>query len=154
MDTGVKTDTSSRFSEESDFNKTIANRLQARRKGLRFKQEEVADAIGITKNHISALERGVNKMNLITFVEWCNALRANPLDILGEYAKFRGADNESSLFYPTVYVSERPDKSLLDMQPDNPSEEEKEAERLSLLKQVMSLPSDERKMALKMYAGN
>ena len=42
--------------------------LQRYREGARITQQEIADAAGLTKNYISAVERGVHKCNAQTFI--------------------------------------------------------------------------------------
>ena len=152
--TGVSPNDTEQNTQENVFNITIANRLQERRKVLRLKQEEIASAIGITKNHLSALERGVNKMNLNIFVDYCNAVSINPLDVLGEFAQVRDSSSTPASFRPSVHMYADPVSALPSGQPATTSETSPESERLNLLKQVMSLPADERKMALKMYSGD
>ena len=48
------------------------------REGKSITQQELADYCGISKNHLSALERGVNSMSIDTFVKICQRLETTP----------------------------------------------------------------------------
>ena len=44
--------------------------LQSYREGAKITQQEIANATGLTKNYISAIERGVHKCNAQTFIAY------------------------------------------------------------------------------------
>lgn len=48
--------------------RTFGLRLQSYRKQENVTQQEMAQAVGLTKNYISAIERGVHKCNAATFI--------------------------------------------------------------------------------------
>ena len=67
----------------SEENVRIGRMLKAAREQKQVYQSEMADAIGITKNHISALERGVNKASIDVLLGYCQKLDMTPNEILG-----------------------------------------------------------------------
>ena len=46
-------------------------------------QADMVESTGLTKNHISALERGVSKPSVETLLGYCNRLDITPNEILG-----------------------------------------------------------------------
>ena len=52
--------------------------LRALRKEKGLTQKELAEKLGCTSQHISAIERGVKTPTLETFVTLCNVLRVQP----------------------------------------------------------------------------
>lgn len=65
------------------FNKEIAKKIQNARKIADITQDEMATSMGGSKNHISALERGVNKITLQAFLVYCVKCGKSPNEILG-----------------------------------------------------------------------
>ena len=61
--------------------KAIGNRIQIAREERNMTQRDLADAIGCTPQHISALERGVKTPTLETFVAIASVLNV-PADVL------------------------------------------------------------------------
>lgn len=57
-------------------------RLQKCREAKSITQKELADYCGLSKNYISALERGVNKMNVFTLLKCCELLEVTPNTLL------------------------------------------------------------------------
>ena len=57
-------------------------RLQKCREKKKITQQEMADACGVSKNYISAIERGINKMSVFTFAKYCEKCGITPNDIL------------------------------------------------------------------------
>lgn len=50
-------------------------------------QSELCEATGLTKNHISAVERGVSKASIRMLLGYCEKIGITPTDILG-YSEF------------------------------------------------------------------
>ena len=48
----------------------VGQMLQSYREGAKVTQQDIADAIGLTKNYISSIERGVHKCNAQTFIAY------------------------------------------------------------------------------------
>ena len=61
--------------------KALGERIQIAREERCITQRELAEAVGCTPQHISAIERGVKTPTLETFVAIANALRV-PADVL------------------------------------------------------------------------
>ena len=61
--------------------KAVGERIQIAREERCMTQRELAEAVGCTPQHISAIERGVKSPTLETFVAITNALRV-PSDVL------------------------------------------------------------------------
>ena len=64
-------------------NERIGSRLQKCREDAHVTQKEMADACSLSKNYISALERGVNKCSVLTLLGYCEKLEMTPNEILG-----------------------------------------------------------------------
>ena len=56
----------------------MGNRIKVRRKELRIKQTELAEALNISNNHMSSIETGKQKPSLDIFVEICKHLDVTP----------------------------------------------------------------------------
>ena len=61
----------------------IGRLLAYARENHRLLQSDLTEATGLTKNHISALERGVSKPSVETLLGYCKRLDTTPNDILG-----------------------------------------------------------------------
>ena len=59
--------------------------LQSARESKQITQQEMADAVDISKNHISAIERGQNKAPISMLLGYCKKLNLTPNEILGFY---------------------------------------------------------------------
>lgn len=64
-------------------NETIGLTLQNARLAAKVTQAEIAEISGLSKNHISAVERGVCKISLDLLLSYCDALKTSPNAILG-----------------------------------------------------------------------
>ena len=67
---------------ETQFNEKIGLRLQKCREKKSVTQQQIADATGLSRNHISALERGVYKMSVYTLIKYCELLDMTPNELL------------------------------------------------------------------------
>ena len=61
----------------------IGKKLQKARKSRKMTQAELASIVGISKNHLSAVERGVSKASIELLSGYCKALSMSSKDILG-----------------------------------------------------------------------
>ena len=68
------------YSEESTW---LGERLKMFREQQKITQDEMAKACGLSKNYISALERGINKCSVQTLMGYCNKLNKTPNELLG-----------------------------------------------------------------------
>lgn len=59
-----------------------SKKLKAIREALGIEQTVVAERLGVTKQMVSMMERGLRKINLDQFVEWCEALGVKPSAVL------------------------------------------------------------------------
>lgn len=58
-------------------------RLQSYREQANVTQQEIAQATGLTKNYISAIERGVHKCNAATFIVYAKKCNVSLDEIAG-----------------------------------------------------------------------
>lgn len=58
--------------------KEMGNRIKVRRKELRIKQAELAEALDISNNHMSSIETGKQKPSLDIFIAICKHLDVTP----------------------------------------------------------------------------
>lgn len=56
----------------------MGSRIAKRRENLGIHQNELAEKIGISNNHLSGIERGVTKPSIDVFVCLCNYLKVTP----------------------------------------------------------------------------
>ena len=68
--------------EIKDENVYIRRLLQEARESRKILQSELCDSTGLTKNHISALERGVSQASIKTLMGYCDKLKCTPNNIL------------------------------------------------------------------------
>lgn len=62
-----------------DINKKLVGiRIMQRRKAKGLTQEELSEQIGISKNHLSGIERGVYLPTVSTIIKICNILGFSP----------------------------------------------------------------------------
>ncbi len=54
--------------------KNLGPRLRRRRKSLHFTQERLAEALNISTNQISRVERGLTSPSLGLLIQWCDVL--------------------------------------------------------------------------------
>lgn len=66
------------------FAERIGKHLRAARKQHHMKQAAVAEALGMTTNSYSNIERGVERPNLQRIVELCVLYQLTPNDLLGD----------------------------------------------------------------------
>lgn len=67
----------------TEWDVNLGQTLQKWRKAKNQTQKDVADACGLTKNYISALERGCSKCTVKTLMGYCKCLQMTPSEILG-----------------------------------------------------------------------
>lgn len=56
----------------------MGNRIRIRRKELKIKQADLAEALEISNNHMSSIENGRQKPSLDTFIGICSCLNVTP----------------------------------------------------------------------------
>ena len=61
----------------------IGRLLQYARESRRLLQSDMTEATGLSKNHISAVERGISKPSIEMLLGYCERLETTPNDILG-----------------------------------------------------------------------
>lgn len=64
-------------------NARIGRLLQYARESHKLLQSDMVESTGLTKNHISAVERGVSKASIEMLLGYCKKLDTTPNDILG-----------------------------------------------------------------------
>ena len=57
--------------------------MQYAREAHKLLQSDMVESTGLTKNHISAVERGVSKPSIEMLLGYCKKLETTPNDILG-----------------------------------------------------------------------
>lgn len=63
--------------------RSLGQRLQELREHAGITQSELSERAGCSKNYISAIERGVNKLTVPVLLEYCAILHKTPNEILG-----------------------------------------------------------------------
>ena len=69
--------------EDPTKRKELGQRLQQLRETAGITQGDLAIAAGCSKNYLSAIERGVNKLTVPLLLEYCLALDKTPNEVLG-----------------------------------------------------------------------
>lgn len=69
--------------EQREKRRALGMRLQSLRISKGVTQLQLSELAGCTKNYISAVERGVNKLTVPVLLEYCNALGMTPDEVLG-----------------------------------------------------------------------
>lgn len=57
---------------------SMGNRIKLRRQELRLKQSELAEQVGISNNHMSAIETGHQNLSMDIFFRICICLKVTP----------------------------------------------------------------------------
>lgn len=65
-----------------ETNIRIGKMLRKAREEKGLLQSDMCEATGLTKNHISAVERGISKPSVELLIGYCNQLHVTPNDIL------------------------------------------------------------------------
>jgi transcriptional regulator with XRE-family HTH domain len=65
-----------------DPKKKFGERIRILRKQAGWSQEELADASGLHRTYVGAVERGERNVSLINIVQFAHALRVKPSDIM------------------------------------------------------------------------
>ena len=82
METNNKEEISMLKKVIEEENRQIGKLLQDAREGYKVTQAEMCLATKLSKNHISAIERGVSKASVHVLLGYCNKLNITPNDIL------------------------------------------------------------------------
>ncbi len=69
--------------DTDEENARIGELLQKARESKKVLQSEMTEVTGLTKNHISAVERGLNKASIKMLLGYCEKLDMTPDEILG-----------------------------------------------------------------------
>lgn len=64
-----------------EFNVEFGRLLQTARKSKRISQGDMAEKIGMSKGHISAVERGACKASVEMLMSYCDVLNLTPNDV-------------------------------------------------------------------------
>ena len=67
---------------DENNNILIGKMLKKARENQGVTQADIAQAIGLSKNHVSAIERGVSKASIECLLGYCERLNMTPNDIL------------------------------------------------------------------------
>ena len=65
-----------------DPKKKFGERIRILRKQAGWSQEELADACGLHRTYVGAVERGERNVSLINIVQFAHALQVKPSDIM------------------------------------------------------------------------
>ncbi len=71
--------------------------LRQAREGLGMSQAALGERLGNTQTFVSKVERGERRLDVVEFVEWCQALDAAPEEIFGKFLLERGRGRGSKL---------------------------------------------------------
>lgn len=69
--------------ESAEKKRELGSRLQRLREQADITQLELSERAGCSKNYLSAVERGVNKLTVPVLLEYCQAVHKTPNEILG-----------------------------------------------------------------------
>lgn len=69
--------------ESAEKKRELGSRLQYLREQSDITQLELSERAGCSKNYLSAVERGVNKLTVPVLLEYCQAVHKTPNEILG-----------------------------------------------------------------------
>ena len=62
--------------------KKLGERIRTFRKQVGWSQEELAEACGLHRTYVGAVERGERNVSLINIVQFARALQVKPSDLL------------------------------------------------------------------------
>lgn len=68
--------------KEYKDNKEIGKLLQEARERHHYSQQDMVEEAGLSKNHISAVERGVSRASVSMLMGYCRKMKITPNDIL------------------------------------------------------------------------
>lgn len=127
--------------DTQSFGKAIGLRLQKNREDFsNHTQQSLADYIGTSKNHLSALERGLNRISLQNFLLYCVACNMSPNEMLAWEE-----DNKSEPKTFDIDKEANHTTATFNIEYKKPSVSEISIE---FLQQVLTLPDEERKQML------
>lgn len=69
--------------QEALETKRIGRMLQAARERAGLSQGDMVDYAGVSKNHVSSIERGLSKTSVPVLLGYCRRLNTTPNEILG-----------------------------------------------------------------------
>lgn len=81
---------------ENTKNNTIGRLLQYAREAKGLRQADMVEATGLSKNHISAVERGESKASVNMLLGYCNKLNVSP-DFILNYKNNEGEEVDVEL---------------------------------------------------------
>lgn len=93
-------------SDES-VNAVIGNLLRFARQSKNLTQSEMATACDISRNHLSAVERGESKASIQLLIGYCEKLDMSPNDILGISGKGNMIIPELQQLLPTLSTDDQ-----------------------------------------------
>lgn len=64
--------------------------LRQAREALGVTQAILGERLGNTQTFVSKVERGERRLDVVEFVEWCQALEADPEQVFGAFLRERG----------------------------------------------------------------
>lgn len=62
----------------------LLHRLTDARKGAEFTQAELGKKLGHPQSYVSKIENGDRRLDLVEFVEWCQAITVDPHALVDE----------------------------------------------------------------------
>lgn len=100
--------------------KALGARIQLYRVRAKLTQKELAEKLGCTSQHISAIERGVKTPTLETFVTLCNVLQVQPnlllQDVIEGWQEGWEADLDRVLEAVSPHLRRRTKETLINAQ--------------------------------------
>lgn len=88
---------------------TFGQMLKRYREEAKVTQQEIADAAGLSKNYISALERGLHKCSAATFITYAKLCHAS----LDKMAGLENSSNSDNIFFQKLNAMSEEDKLRL-----------------------------------------
>ena len=65
-----------------DPKRKLGERIRTLRKQMGWSQEDLAEACGLHRTYVGAVERGERNVSLINIVQFARALRVKPADLM------------------------------------------------------------------------
>ena len=133
--------------KEKEFNKLIGRGLKNLRESRRISQLEMSEKLKLSKNQLSAIERGVYKASILMIFQYCLICGATVYEALGfSFQEEKKVKSDEQSYYNLIEESA---ERAIEIKP-LPTENKENVDALEFYSKVLSLPEDERKMMLQL----
>lgn len=133
--------------KEKKFNKLIGRGLKNLRESRRISQLEMSEKLKLSKNQLSAIERGVYKASILMIFQYCLICDATVYEALGFSFQEEKKERSDERSYYNIYNEATGTTVEVEALP---AENKGHTDALEFYSKVLSLPEDERKMMLQL----